>query len=157
MARVLALGGFIYSIASPLWNSPYGHHKPDIFNSYPWIHLTHTRDDILDLCRREGIESPNQLPLSDHIDYILNPLYFNKQPASACLASCAYLPSLKIIRNDCEQLPYDIFLKEIERKLSQSGINREECLSVTHTFIARKPRRSSILRLWRRISDPFHH
>ena len=156
MVRVLALGGFIYSAASPLWNSPYGHHKPDIFNGYPWIHLTHTRDDILDLCRREGIESPNSLPLSDHIDYMLNPLHFNKLPASAYIATCASLPDVKIIRNDCERLPDDALPKDIEGKLSQSEINREECLSVTHTVIARKPRRSSIQKLWRRISDPFH-
>ncbi len=157
MARVLALGGYIYSVASPLWNSPYGHHKPDIFNGYPWIHLTHKRDDILELCRLEGIQSPNSIPLSDHVDYMLNPEFFNMLPAATYISACASLQDLKIIRNNCEQLPNEALSKEIESKLSQSGINREECLSVTHTVIARKPRRSSIKRLWRRISDPFLH
>ena len=152
MARVLAPRGYIYSVASPLWNSPYGHHKPDIFNGYPWIHLTHTLDDILEFCRQEGIQSPDSLSLSDHIDYMLNPSFFNMLPAAAYISACSNLPGLKVVRNDCDRLPDEALPTHIEALLEQSGVNREECLSVTHTFIAKKPRRSKIKSLWQLLS-----
>jgi len=151
MARVLAPGGFVYSIASPLWNSPYGHHKPDIFNGLPWIHLTHTRAEILELCRIKGIKSPNSLPLSEHVDYMLNREYFNMLPAENYISACARLPDMKVIRNDCDRLPDEALPREIEAVLEQSGINREESLSVTHTLIARKRRRSNVKRVWRQL------
>lgn len=56
MARVTRPRGVIYSVAAPLWNSPYGHHKPDLFQpKHPWIHLLLDKDAIYALCDREGI------------------------------------------------------------------------------------------------------
>jgi ubiquinone/menaquinone biosynthesis C-methylase UbiE len=39
MVRVTKKYGTIYCHAAPLWNSPYGHHKRNIFPTDPWIHL----------------------------------------------------------------------------------------------------------------------
>lgn len=56
MARVTKPGGVLYSVAAPLWNSPYGHHKPELFQPrYPWIHLLLDREAICELCEKEGI------------------------------------------------------------------------------------------------------
>jgi SAM-dependent methyltransferase len=55
MVRVTRAGGVVYSQASPLWRSPYGHHKGDLFAGQPWIHLMLDRDAILASCAAEGI------------------------------------------------------------------------------------------------------
>lgn len=62
MARVTKPGGVLYSVAAPLWNSPYGHHKPELFQPrYPWIHLLLDREAICELCEKEGIVPTDDL------------------------------------------------------------------------------------------------
>lgn len=124
MARVTRPGGIIYSIAAPLWNSPYGHHKPDLFQpNYPWIHLLLDRDEICDLCEREQIQPADGLDIRFHIDYMLNPEFFNMTPAKYYIEACANIHSFNIIRNDCDRLPDNYLDGEIEKNLSRKNIH----------------------------------
>ncbi|OIO80124.1 MAG: hypothetical protein AUJ89_03670 [Candidatus Omnitrophica bacterium CG1_02_43_210] len=68
MCRAVRPGGIIYSVAGPLWNSRYGHHKRDFFKDYPWIHLRMDKEKICDCYRH----------IKPHIEYMLNPMFFNK-------------------------------------------------------------------------------
>lgn len=139
MARVTRLGGVIYSVASPLWHSPYGHHKPDIFQpDHPWIHLLLDRGSIYALCEREGIVPADGAGIRHHVDYMLNPEYFNMTPARRYIEVCAALKSFNVIRNGCDCLPESYLSAEIEKELAAKGYSREELLSVTHVFIGQK-------------------
>jgi hypothetical protein len=95
------------------------------------------------------MQSPNSLPLSEHVYYMLNREYFNMLRAEEYISACARLPDTMIIRNDCDRLPDEPLPREVEALLPQPGIDREESLSAKQTLIARKRRRSDLKRIWR--------
>ena len=140
MTRVTRADGLIYSIASPLWNSRYGHHKGDLFERFPWIHLRMKEQEILELCRREGIEDQSgSHPIEVHVAYMLNPRYFNMTPARKYLNSCkALADEVAICENSLALDREELLTPEIYRELASKGYSREELLAVTHTFIGRK-------------------
>jgi SAM-dependent methyltransferase len=138
MARVTRPGGWIYSVASPLWNSPYGHHKADLFRGHPWVHLLLTRDEICELARRENIVPADGGAIEAHVDYMLDPAFFNKAPAAAYARACANLPGFAALRNEFDS-PHDAGLDpDTEARLARKGYPRAEVLAVTHVFVGQK-------------------
>ena len=140
MARVTRPGGLIYSVASPLWNSRYGHHKGDLFERFPWIHLRMTEHEILSLCRREGVDDPSgRYPIEVHVAYMLNPRYFNMTPARKYVSSCnALAGEVEICENSLSLDSDEVLTPNLYYDLQSKGYTREELLAVTHTFIGRK-------------------
>jgi len=138
MARVTRPGGWIYSVAAPLWNSPYGHHKPDLFHGHPWVHLLLSRDEICDLARRENIVPADGNAIEFHVDYMLNPAFFNMTPAAAYKAACANLPGFAVLRNDFDSLPDSEMDAQTQARLARKGCSRAEALAVTHVFVGQK-------------------
>ena len=43
--RVLKPGGFIAHMASPIWFSRDGHHRPDLFAQFPWCHIGRSSEE----------------------------------------------------------------------------------------------------------------
>lgn len=153
MARVTKPGGWIYSVASPLWNSPYGHHKPDLFQEHPWIHLLHDRDEIVELSKREGITPPDGSAIEFHVDYMLNPAFFNMTPARRYTEACDSFEQFDTLRNDFDSLPNSYLPpgSSLERALLDKGFPRSELLAVTHVYIGQKmPTRGLRLRKLRK-------
>jgi SAM-dependent methyltransferase len=138
MSRVTGPGGWIYSVASPLWNSPYGHHKPDLFHRHPWVHLRHSKDEIISLCRSENIVPADGMGLEHHVQYMLNPEFFNMTPAERYVNVCDNLKGFEVLRNGFDFLPDDFLPGDVEKQLAAMGISRRELLAVTHYFIAKK-------------------
>lgn len=138
MGRVVAPGGWIYSIASPLWNSPYGHHKPDLFHAHPWVHLLYSRDEIVDLCKADNIAPGDDHGVEYHVDYMLNPEFFNMTPAQPYIDACAVLEDFEVLRNGFDFLPDESLSAEVEKLLAEKGLTRQDLLAVTHYFIAKK-------------------
>lgn len=139
MARVTRPGGVIYSVAAPLWNSPYGHHKPDLFQpDHPWIHLLLDKESICALCERECIVPGDGKGIRHHVDYMLNPEFFNMTPTQRYIETCAGLEQFDVIRNDFDSLPASYLSSEIEMELAEKGYSREELLAVTHMFVGQK-------------------
>jgi SAM-dependent methyltransferase len=136
MARVTKPGGVVYSQASPLWRSPYGHHKGDIFAAHPWIHLLMDEDEILALCAAEGIDGGGDI--EHHVRYMLDPAYFNMRPAADYVAACAGLPGMELISNDLAMESPTLLTGDLEDRLGLRGITRDEALAVSHTLIARR-------------------
>jgi SAM-dependent methyltransferase len=96
-ARVTRPGGIIYSLAAPLWNSRFGHHKTRMFLSHPWIHLRMTEDEIIEFCKRNGVADPyGSNDIAHHVRYMMNPRFFNKTPASRYLDVCRDLPRVQV-------------------------------------------------------------
>lgn len=138
MARVARPGGVVYSVAAPLWNSRHGHHKGDLFAAHPWVHLRLKRDGILELCSNEGIQSPDERPLEHHVDYMLNPRFFNRTPARDYVEACAGLENVELIRNDLAFDAADALTPDLESELAGAGHPRQELLASAHTLVARK-------------------
>ena len=57
MARLTKSGGLLWSIASPLWHSPYGHHMA-CFEGHPWVHLLYDEAALRVYAREHGITPP---------------------------------------------------------------------------------------------------
>jgi GT2 family glycosyltransferase/SAM-dependent methyltransferase len=139
MARVTRGDGLIYSVASPLWNSRYGHHKGDMFERFPWIHLRMSATEITELCTRERIQDPTgRYPMEVHVNYMLNRQYFNMTPARRYVDTCRALRDVEVIENGLALDPDEVLTPETCEELAAKGYNREELLAVTHTFIGRK-------------------
>jgi len=138
MARVLAPGGFMYSVASPLWNSPQGHHKSDFFQDYPWIHLRMSAEGILEFCRKQGISDPGGTAMEAHIAYMLDPRYFNRTSAHRYLEACNRLDGMVTIKNALA-LEDDALLSDaIWQELEPLGYDRKDLLAVTHIYMGTK-------------------
>lgn len=137
MARVTAPDGVVYSQASPLWNSPFGHHKGDLFAEDPWIHLRMSEDEILAHCAARGIEEPAR-GIEAHVRYMLDPAYFGMRAAADYVRICAALPRLEILANDIAEVDPALLTDALAAELEVKGISRSEALGQTHTFIARK-------------------
>ncbi|AGW12077.1 class I SAM-dependent methyltransferase [Megalodesulfovibrio gigas] len=138
MCRVTTPGGVLFSVAAPLWHSRYGHHKANLFQNFPWIHLCLSKEEIiqwyLETC-------PDEMPherehIRHHVEYMLNPAFFNMRPAREYLHVCAALPMQLVVNrldlDDASHLTPDI------RRLLGNRYDDEELLAVTHRYIARK-------------------
>ena len=138
MTRVTAPGGIVYSVAAPLWNSRHGHHKGDLFEHHPWVHLRLDRDEIVALCHREGIESPDEQSIEEHVDYMLDSRYFNQVPARRYVEASEALADVELIRNDLALDEPEGLTPALEAELGSVGYSRDELLASAHTLVARK-------------------
>jgi SAM-dependent methyltransferase len=139
MARVLAPGGLLYTVAAPLWNSRYGHHKRQFFEAFPWIHLRKTQKEILAYCEASGLSATHGRDrMAAHVAYMLNDAHFSKQSSWAYLDACADLPAMRAVVNkvDCE--PDETLSPEAYADLAPKGYDRADLLGVTHRYIGIK-------------------
>lgn len=136
MARVTRPGGYVYCVASPLWNSRNGHHKRDLFPDDPWIHLRMTKDEIVAHGTARGV---NPAPgLVHHVSFMLNEKYFNKVPARRYVEVCESLPNMTPVLNSLDREPEDAIPAGILVELSAKGYTSEELRAVTHTYVGKK-------------------
>ena len=137
--RVTHPGGIIYSLAAPLWNSRFGHHKPGIFASFPWIHLMKNEDEIIALCEREHIVDPSsQNDIARDVRYMLNPAYFNKTAAARYVEVCHSLSRVRILINELNLESGSVLDDDLFAELKEKGYTRQELLALGHLFVARK-------------------
>jgi SAM-dependent methyltransferase len=138
MARVTRPGGVVYSHASPLWHSPFGHHKGDLFPDDPWIHLLRSETEILEHARALGLPDAEH-----HVRYMLNPAYFGMRAAGDYVRACAEPPGMDVEVNAIEQTDAALLTPDLERELGARGISRFEALGQSHTFVAiKRPHRA---------------
>jgi len=121
-----------------LWNSPYGHHKPDLFDGYPWVHLLYSKQEIIDFYLEKKLGPLTAEELKIHVDYMLNPHFFNKHPSSTYYEVCEKLTPFIVYRNGFDYLPEDSIKPNVETKLKAAGYSKKELLAVNHYFIAKK-------------------
>jgi ubiquinone/menaquinone biosynthesis C-methylase UbiE len=139
MVRVTKPNGLIYTFSAPLWNSSQGHHKANFFNEYPWIHLRLSMDEIIGYCYDNNIrETGDILSIQEHVEYMLNPKYFNKLRSTHYIDVCNQLRSIKIIRNDLVYEESNLLTNEIYDELKKLGFHKKELLAKGHIFIALK-------------------
>jgi SAM-dependent methyltransferase len=144
MVRVTKPEGIIYSLAAPLWYSRQGHHKSDIFDidKYPWIHIRFTKEEIKAKCKAGEIAYPDWVAdINVHIDYMMDPRFFNFRPAKDYINICNQLEEIEIIQNDLGfEKEYYLALLTLDdfKDLSDNGISSVDLLGLTHTFVGQK-------------------
>jgi SAM-dependent methyltransferase len=137
MARVTKAGGFIYSIASPLWNSRNGHHMACL-SPYPWIHLRMDEQEMIRCCRNDGIESERGIPIEFIVPYVLDSTEFNRRPARDYIQAAAAIPNVMILSNLLYDEPESSVPEDLRTELARKGISHDELRAVTHEFVATK-------------------
>ena len=135
MLNVLKPGGILHTFAAPLWMSPYGHHKKPIFDGHPWVHVRYpTPVDLMKWCESVGIESRDKTHLRHHVNYMLDPRFFNQHPASAYPLAVASLKGGIIIKEQMDCLP-DSALYGHEDLLERH--DKKDLLSINHQLTMR--------------------
>jgi ubiquinone/menaquinone biosynthesis C-methylase UbiE len=137
MKRVCKPGGFVYTVAAPLWHSAFGHHKKEYFEEYPWIHLCLSKDEMKDWFNaRQAHKYPAGFDITPHIEYMMDKANMNQRRAAEYLNICNKL-GMKIVLNLLERDPTCPLAGETrERLLPVYG--EDELLTMTHRFVAIK-------------------
>jgi SAM-dependent methyltransferase len=138
MCRVTKRGGIIYSMASPLWNSPYGHHM-SCFEGHPWVHLCFEPSEIVEYAKAQGIEGERGRAVEHIVGYMMNPAYFNRVSAETYLDAISLLPSLSLVENRIDAFDNKRLLNhKLAATARAKGYSDFELTGLTHRLIARK-------------------
>jgi SAM-dependent methyltransferase len=137
MVRLAKPGGIIFSIASPLWNSPYGHHM-GCFQGHPWIHIALSRSEILTYARKHGITQNNGHRIEAVIDYMMNHEYFNMKNAVDYNNAVANLAGIEGVTNLFHMENNYSLLDHPLGKFAREKLPTSELMAVTHEFAAKK-------------------
>jgi SAM-dependent methyltransferase len=137
MLNMLRPGGLLWSVASPLWMSPFGHHKP-FFNKYPWAHVLNPDPQSLHrFAQTNNILPDDNIDILHHVDYIFNPSCFNRLPPAAYSQAAEMLQSAAIEANQFDYIDESGLEAQIA-SLEAVGYNRLDLLALTHRLIARR-------------------
>ena len=132
MINVLKAGGEMISVSSPLWHSPFGHHKSDIFRDYPWAHLLYPDVQSLhEFCLKSGIKSSDQTDLIHHIRYMLEPKFFNKLKPQAYEEAASQLTGCKFVQSKFDKMTSENLPLNYQEVISK-GFTLDEITSSTH-------------------------
>jgi SAM-dependent methyltransferase len=134
MARLTKRGGVVWSLASPLWRSPYGHHMA-CFEGHPWVHLLYNENELREYARDHSIQPAG---IDETIRYMYNPIPFNRRPARDYIASVKDVSDLAIIENRLYEVDPRSLNSPLGRKALGKGFDSRELLSETHYMAARK-------------------
>jgi SAM-dependent methyltransferase len=137
MARLLKPGGVMYSMASPLWFSPYGHHM-GCFQGHPWLHVVHDRQGILNYAKSHGIDGERGHSIEAIVNYMLDKTHFNMTPAREYREAILALENIGVMENSllCEDA--SLLDHELGQRALALGYTADDLLSVTHRLIASK-------------------
>lgn len=138
MARVTKPGGLLYSLASPLWHSPHGHHLPQFFAEIPWAHLILTEAEAAAHIRKSWPDGTDLGTPEFVASYMYDPANFNRTRSTVYVETCAGLAGFDLLANRIDHLPPETVPQHLARDLAAKGYGLEELTAVTHTVIARK-------------------
>lgn len=140
MARVTKVGGCVYCVAAPLWNSVQGHHMANYFVGHPWIHLRKSKAEILEYCQQNNITDSDGKTMDGCVNYMLDCKNFNMTPSKAYLTVCEGLPNMLIIQNSLRFDKPSLLTEKIWTELRPKGFSRKELLARTHWYVGMKVR-----------------
>lgn len=137
MARLLKPGGVLFSIASPLWYSPYGHHMA-CFEGHPWVHIALDQEGILRYAKQHNISGERGISIELIVEYMINPLHFNMRSAAEYTASVQELPNVTLFENELLREDERLLHHPLAAQLLARGYTANQLLPVTHRVIAGK-------------------
>lgn len=138
-ARVLKSGGLSMHIASPLWNSRDGHHRPDIFGEWPWCHVGRNKSDMQAWVLTQPKLRSNTENIFQVLEEIMDGISINQCKPQVYFNAVKGLEGVEILKNEFDSELVD------PSKVSTELANRmpwdlsiEDLFKVTHTSIFRK-------------------
>jgi ubiquinone/menaquinone biosynthesis C-methylase UbiE len=137
MARVVKVGGCVYCLAAPLWNSSQGHHM-SLFTEFPWIHLRKSKSEILEYCLKLNLKVPNGGDIQRYVDYMLDKENFNMTPAKQYLETCSNLQNMIVVQNLVRLDKASKLTESIMVEMNAKGLEPHELLARTHWYVAFK-------------------
>jgi SAM-dependent methyltransferase len=138
MARLTRPGGIVYSHASPLWQSPYGHHM-QCFVGHPWVHLLlDDPDAIIAFARENGITGERGHDAPGIVRYMMDRRFFNQLPADTYVKCCASLSGIQCLANELVLEHVDMLRHPNGVELLLRGFRPSNLLATTHHLTARK-------------------
>jgi SAM-dependent methyltransferase len=78
--RVTKLYGHVAHLASPLWNSRDGHHRADLFESFPWCHVGRSQSQFRDWVSSSEFFKGNLSQILEAVEYCFNTSNINQSP-----------------------------------------------------------------------------
>ena len=137
--RVLKPGGYSLHIASPLWNSRDGHHRPDLFGEWPWCHVGRDKYQMQDWILTQPKLKSKLEEVCSVLEDIMDGISINQFKPHVYFDAVNGLEGVEILRNDFDSEPVDSL------KVPPELIDRlpfdlalEDLFKVTHTSMLRK-------------------
>jgi SAM-dependent methyltransferase len=137
MARITRPGGIIFSVATKLWHSPYGHHM-ECFHGHPWVHVVFTKPQILEYARQHSITGERGHTIEAIVDYMLDRRFFNMMPAAEYLRAPEWCERAEVIENRLETMRSSFLRHPLGQCALRLGIPAHELLAHAHHFAARR-------------------
>lgn len=135
MARLVKPGGVVFSIAAPLWYSPYGHHM-GCFKGHPWVHVSMSRDEIVSYATENGIEGERGHTLEAVVDYMLNPEFFNMRHAKEYISAVEAMNNVRVVKNTLLLESKSLLQHPLAKRAISKGFTAEQLLAETHRLVA---------------------
>lgn len=138
MARVTRPGGWIYSVAAPLWYCHAGPHWGDAFKHDPWPHLRYSEDQILCLAekaRKHDPANPYYEPMQ--VRYCVSSPEFNRHRPVEYLDACSSLANIELHRNEIV-MSYQDSNHSAAQELLSRGFTSLDIFGLAHIVLGRK-------------------
>jgi SAM-dependent methyltransferase len=146
MVRVAAPGGFIYSIAAPLWCARSGPHWGEAFDHVPWPHLRMTVEDVVALGQKARDAGNTNPYYSAGLirQHLTDPLLFNRRRAHEYVDAVLAVQGIRTLRNDIEFEAQTSVKPAVVKTLFERGYTTFDLFGLTHMFVATKPKGTNI-------------
>lgn len=137
--RVTKGGGYVAHVASPLWFSRDGHHRPDIFGNFPWCHIGRNTEQWKEWVLSNDFFANRMEEVVEAVEYCSQRSNINQEPPSAYTDALNVLKGIRVIQNtfDLDQISVQEIPKDVIERLP-SGIVLEDLIRFTHLGIVQK-------------------
>lgn len=137
--RVTKSGGYVAHVASPLWFSRDGHHRPDIFGNFPWCHIGRNIQEWKEWVLGNTFFANRVEEAIEAVEYCSQKSNINQEPPGAYTKALDALTGIRIIQNnfDLDQISAQEIPKEVVKRLP-TEIELEDLIKFTHLGIVQK-------------------
>jgi SAM-dependent methyltransferase len=138
--RVTKLYGHVAHLASPLWNSRDGHHRADLFESFPWCHVGRSQSQFRDWVSSSEFFKGNLSQILEAVEYCFNTSNINQSPPNDYFEAVEKLGGVKVLQNSFdidERIPVNLIPMEVVARLPKDLVI-EDLIKFTHLGIVQK-------------------
>ncbi len=137
--RVTKGGGYVAHVASPLWFSRDGHHRPDVFGNFPWCHVGRNIEEWREWVVGNDFFEHRLEEAIEAVEYCSQRSNINQEPPEAYTKALNALNGTRIIQNtfDLDQMSVAEIPEEVISRLP-IGVEPGDLIRFTHLGIVQK-------------------
>jgi ubiquinone/menaquinone biosynthesis C-methylase UbiE len=136
--RVTKSGGFVAHMASPLWYSKDGHHRPDLFGEYPWCHIGRSLSEWKTWAESISEFSMRLSEVHKAMEYCMDEGNINQQRPQIYSDSLRELPNAEVVE---DYFDFDAEVESVPSELMARiplGLTEKDLRKITHCGILKK-------------------